>query len=200
MKNQIVVIGGGDSFSDYKDYLNSLNSWEFELDSINKSDWKSTLDKELEEKYQIIRPKMPNSQNARYKEWRIIFSKIIPLLNNDIVLIGHSLGGLFLAKYLSENVINKKILATFLLAAPFCTDKSNPLTDFNLELPLAKFSKQSEKIFILHSKDDSVVSLDNAYKYNKTLENSILKIFKNEGHFNSENFPELVKQLKNLTK
>lgn len=39
---------------------------------------------------------MPNSNNAHYQEWKIIFDKIVTLLDEDVIFISHSLGGIFL--------------------------------------------------------------------------------------------------------
>ena len=75
---------------------------------------------------------MPNLINAKYNEWEIIFNKLVPFLNDTIIFIGHSLGGV-LAKYLSENKFPKKILATFLICAPYDDkDADYSLVDFNL--------------------------------------------------------------------
>ncbi|MDR0369151.1 MAG: alpha/beta hydrolase [Candidatus Peribacteria bacterium] len=62
---------------------------------------------------------MPNKQNAKYKEWKIVFEKIVDKLDNNFILIGHSLGAMFIVKYLSEHTINKTIKKTLLLATPF---------------------------------------------------------------------------------
>ena len=66
------------------------------------------LDKVLGGGYEVLIPQMPNSQNARYSEWKILFEKIISILDDEIILIGHSLGGIFLVKYFSENDYAKK--------------------------------------------------------------------------------------------
>jgi predicted alpha/beta hydrolase family esterase len=47
---------------------------------------------------------MPDTQNSYYPAWKIWFEKYFQYLGeNKLIVIGHSLGGIFLAKYLSEN-------------------------------------------------------------------------------------------------
>ncbi len=62
---------------------------------------------------------MPNKTNAQFEEWKIWFEKFIPFLNDGVILVGHSLGGVFLAKYLSENKFPKKIGGVFLVSAVY---------------------------------------------------------------------------------
>ena len=62
-------------------------------------------------------PSMPNKQNAAYDEWSIWFEKYFAYLKDDVILIGWSLGGMFLAKYLSDKPFPVKIKSLFLLAA-----------------------------------------------------------------------------------
>jgi hypothetical protein len=57
---------------------------------------------------------MPNPMNARYNEWKILFKKIVLLLDDNVILIGHSLGAIFLVKYLSENKFPKKNSGNFI--------------------------------------------------------------------------------------
>src|SRR4051812_18846652 len=113
MKQQILVIHGGDTFETYEEYIRDLKKSKLDLNQIRKVGWKQNLAKKLGKNFDVLSPKMPNALNARYKEWEIWFEKIIPLLDKNIVLVGHSLGGIFLVKYLSENSFPKKIKATF---------------------------------------------------------------------------------------
>ena len=62
---------------------------------------------------------MPLQDNAKYEEWKILFERYIPHLKDNVILMGNSLGGIFLAKYLSENKFPKKILSTYLTCPPF---------------------------------------------------------------------------------
>ena len=118
MKQQIVIINGGNTFDTYDEYLSDLKNCEFDFERLGRTGWKGWLKTELEETFDIIIPKMPNPNNAKYNEWKIWFYKLLPFLRDNIVLVGHSLGGIFLVKYLSENDFPKKIRATNLITAP----------------------------------------------------------------------------------
>lgn len=198
MKKQILVIHGGTTFDTYREYLSFLRKAKISLDDFRpRSDWKDNLSKKLGKNFDVLQPSMPNKKNARYKEWKIWFDKIIPLLDKRIVIVGHSMGGIFLAKYLSENIVPRLIVATILVAAPYDNSTGNEsLGDFKLPQSLIKFAKQSKKIYLIQSEDDPSVPFDNLEKYKKGLPDAKTVIFKDRGHFRQETFPEIVKLIK----
>lgn len=198
MKRQILIIHGGNAFDTHDQFISDLKKREVYLDQFKTVDWKYNLGKDLGEEYEVLNPKMPNSQNAKYSEWKIWFERIAPHLEDSVILIGHSLGGIFLAKYLSENNFKKKIKAVILVAPPFNSPTKHPLADFILIRGLENFEKQAGKIIIFHSKDDSVVPFSNAKSYVKVLKSAELLSFEKMGHFNQENFPEIEKVIKSL--
>ena len=176
MKKQVIVIHGGSVFKTYKDYMASLKSLKVDLERYRKIGWKDSLRKELGNRFDVLSPKMPNAMNSNYSEWEILFKKIACLLNDNVILIGHSLGGVFLAKYLSENKFPKKILASILIAPPYDEkDIKEPVCDFVISNNLDKFKKQGGKIFIYQSEDDPVVPYVDLGKYQKALPNAIIK-------------------------
>lgn len=145
---------------------------------------------------------MPNGTNARYNEWELWFSRIAQILNEEVILIGHSLGGIFLVKCLSENIFPKKTKAVILVAAPFDnSDKiegGESLVDFALLSSLEKLVQQVDKIYLIHSKDDPVVHFTQLTKYQRALPNAEAIIFENRGHFNQETFPEIIEIIKSM--
>jgi len=199
-KKQIIFIHGGMTFKNKKDYFNYLKNKEISLDK--KIRWSDEyLDKELGKKFQIIRPNMPLSQFAEYKDWEIWFERYIPYLGNNVVLIGASLGGIFLAKYLSENKFPKKILATILICPPF--DDTLPGEDlaggFKLKPGLSLIEKNSKNLILMFSKNDDVVPVEHSEKYRNKLKNARVVIYKNKnGHFKIAKFPEIIKIIKSL--
>jgi predicted alpha/beta hydrolase family esterase len=204
MKKQVLVIGGGETFDSYEEYFEFLKNYEINFEKLLAEGWKNKLRERLGGDYEIILAKMPNFMNAKYEEWKIYFEKLIPFLKEEIILLGHSLGGIFLAKYLSENDFPKKIKATILVAAVYDDKgkddegKDYSLADFVLPASLDKFQEQGGKIFLYHSKDDMVVPFEDLRKYQKALPKAETIIFEDRGHFNQEEFPEIVEAIRKL--
>ncbi len=198
MFKQIFIVHGGNTFEKYEEYLANLKTKDVSIEKLHFKDWKRNLSETLGDEYQVIAPSMPNSQNARFIEWKIWFERFMPFLNDQIILIGHSLGGIFLAKYLSESIFPKKIRSTFLVAAPFKSDNDESLVDFELGQDLSKLSAQGGVIFLFHSKDDPVVEYPNVLEYKKALPNAILRSLDTGQHFNQAEFPELVEEIKSF--
>lgn len=197
MKNQIIVVHGGNSFNKYEDYIADLNRIEIDLDRFKFKGWKSSLNKKLGNNFDVILPSFPNSSNVKYLEWKIYFEKVMEATNKKIILIGHSLGGIFLIKYLSENTLNKKINGIFLIASSY---PSEDMKEFLFKPNINKIESQCKDIFMYHSKDDKVVSFKDFEKYKKEFVNVKFRIFKNRGHFNQSTFPEIVRDIKSIIK
>lgn len=203
MKKQIIVIHGGDTFNTYEEYLKFLKDWQIDFEEYRagKTDWKRGLAEKLGPDFEIIMPDMPNKINAKYSEWKIWFEKFVPYLNSEVVLIGHSLGGTFLTKYLSENKFPKKILAIFLVAPAYDDRHSDySMADFILPENLNRLEKQGGKIFIYGSTDDPIVSFVDFEKYKEILEDATVREFTDRGHFRQKEIPELIEDVKNLYK
>ena len=142
---------------------------------------------------------MPLSENAKYSEWKIHFEKYFPFLNNYVILIGASLGGIFLAKYLSENKFPKKILSVYLIAPPFDNSLSEEdlVGGFKLKSDLSLIEKNVKNLNLLFSKNDDVVLVSHAEKYKKKLKNARILVYKNKnGHFKLSKFPEIINMIK----
>ncbi len=208
MKKQVLVIHGGETFPLYENYLEYLQNYEIDFKEIKDKNngWKKHLQEDLGDKFEVIQPQMPSPRNAKYLEWKIWLGKYLPFLSENIVLIGHSLGGIFWIKYLSENKFPVKISQLHLVAAPFgdnnFSDKIQQyeLADFNFSLKnLCKTENQVENIFIYHSKDDDVVPFADMEKYSEKLPKAKKNIFKNRGHFLTEKFPEIIERIKNYS-
>lgn len=197
-KIQIIIVHGGGTFKTDKDYLNSLKKRKISID--RKISWSDEyLRKKLGKRFEVIKPRMPLQDNAKYKEWKIHFERYFPHLKDNIILIGFSLGGVFLAKHLSENKFPKKILSTYLVCPPF----DNTLVGeelvggFKLKSNLSLIEKNSKRLNLLFSKDDDVIPISHAKKYKDKLKKARLIVYESKnGHFNISKFPEIVKMIK----
>lgn len=200
MKQQILIINGGTTFSSYEEYISYLKNKEIKLERLKPSvDWKNTIQQDLGEKFEVFVPKMPNNTYARFEEWKIWIERVLDKLEDNLIIIGHSLGGVFLAKYLEENESPRKIKACILIAAPFDDkDSDEPLAEFNLSTSLDNFSKRAGKVYLVQSKDDPVVPITELEKYKKLLPNAEALILDGMGHFKIEFFPELIELIKRI--
>jgi predicted alpha/beta hydrolase family esterase len=194
MKPQIVYIHGGMTFRNRRDYLNYLKTRTVSIEPWVKWDGPFLTD-ELGEECQIIRPQMPLKDNSKYEDWKIHFERYFEFLNDNLILIGNSLGGIFLAKYLSENKFPKKILATYLVCPPFDNSLSGEdlAGGFELEKDLSLLDSQSGKLRLIFSKNDDVVPVSHAEKYHKKLKKAKIIIYEHiQGHFIILEFPVIV--------
>jgi len=198
MKRQIVVINGGDAFETYEEYLDFLRNVEIDPDKSNKKSWKNSLQEKLGDKFYIMSPEMPNRFNAKYIEWKIWFERLFPFFEDGVILVGHSLGGVFLAKYLSEERFPKKIKATFLVSAPNNLDSERKIVEFVLPESLKLLEEQGGQIFLYHSKDDPVVEFSELGKYQKSLPKAKTRVFDDRKHMNQEEFPEIIEDILSL--
>jgi predicted alpha/beta hydrolase family esterase len=201
-KTQVFIVHGGMTFRNHKDYLHFLRTRKISIEA--KPRWTADyLTMELGRNFEIIRPRMPLGDNAKYQDWKIHFERHIPYLRNNLILIGTSLGGIFLAKYLSEHRFPKKILSTYLVCPPY--DNSIPTEDlvggFGLKSRLALLDKSSRNLYLMFSKDDDVVPVSHAEKFRKKLRNAHILIYSGKnGHFNVSEFPEIIRLIKSDVK
>lgn len=201
MSQQVVIIYGGHTHDSYEEYLEYLRAYELDFERQGSVGWKQNLPERLGGEFEVVAPSMPCKQNAKYLEWKIWFEKFIPFLHDGVILIGHSLGGLFLVKYLSENHLTVSVRATFLVGAPFelTTRRPDGLGDFVLGDDLSRFVSQAGDVVIYHSHDDEIVPYSSGQKYLESLPRAHLETFEDRGHFNQETFPELEDKLRELS-
>lgn len=195
MKQQVVVIHGADSFLQYEEYLDSLKEkalWN-KIEDFDKKGWKGNLQQSLGDGYQVIAPKMPNGKNARYLEWKIWIDGFFDQIESNAIFIGHSMGAIFLAKYLTEKggVYN----AVLLVAAPFEDSVGESLCDFNFDTKDFAKDLHAKKVILYHSTDDPVVPYSHSQMYLDLIQNAKLVTLEERGHINQETFPEIVNDI-----
>ncbi|MDD5341860.1 MAG: alpha/beta hydrolase [Patescibacteria group bacterium] len=197
-KTQIFFVNGGSTHHNNRAYQRFLKTRPITIEK--KISWNDAyLDQALGPTFHIIRPRMPLQDNAKYQDWAIHFERFFPKLKNNLILIGQSLGGGFLAKYLSENKFPRKILSVYLVCPPFDdTLPSEHLAGgFKLKSDLSLMEKNAKKLYLLFSKNDDVIPVVHAAKYAKKLPNAKVIVYKHiKGHFRVAKFPEIVRMIK----
>ena len=197
-KPRILFIHGGMTFKNRREYLDYLRTREISLEK--KERWhRSYLDEKLSRQFEIIRPNMPLADDAKYEDWKINFERYLTFLRSGDILIGSSLGGIFLAKYLSENKLAKKFLSVYLVAPPFDGDLQGEdlVGGFKLPKDLSLLEKSCRHLHLLFSENDDVVPSSHAAKYAAKLTKAHIAIYPHvSGHFKVAEFPEIIKMIK----
>ena len=195
-RRQICIIHGGTTFESTEDYrqdlLNSSVDYERLLHAPN---WKIWLSEQLPD-VDVLLPQMPNKQNAQYDDWEVLFEKILDFLTSEAILIGYSLGGIFLTKYFIDNPTDKKFEKIILVAPPYDDETNESLSDFKLSTAVG-LEDATKEIHLLFSRDDPVVPISELDKYERDLPEARVHVFDAMSHFFNPEFPELLNIITN---
>lgn len=139
----------------------------------------------------VIIPPMPLEVEVAYQDWINVFEQL--KINKETILVGHSCGGGFLIRYLSEHVELKP--AKVILVAPWLDPDGELTTDFMKFEINSEFSQKTElHIFISSDDMSSVVKSSEILK--EKLSGATWHEFSDREHFCTKEFPELLEVLK----
>lgn len=190
---QIVIIHGGDSFLSHEEYLADLRASELDYERMKPSKrWKDTIIETFRSD-DILTPTMPNIANAQFEEWKIWFEKLVPFFGSDVRLIGHSLGAMFLAKYLNRHPLEKPVKQLILLAGGYDGNVKG-YGSFAIDSATG-LENSADKIHLFHSRDDFVVPYSELAKFQADLPTATVHSFEDRNHFLDAEFPELINLL-----
>ncbi len=159
----------------------------------------SFMEKELGSFYKIYSPKIPDPENPTYKVWKTGLEKQLDLIDDAVILVGHSLGASVLLKYFSEVPYQKPIAGLFLVAAPYWGADGWELEDFTLKPNFPSHLSSIPHIGIYHSKDDEWVPVAHATHYQTKIPTATVRIFSQRGHNFDAGLPELVRDIKSIS-
>ncbi len=137
----------------------------------------------------------PKPYDPIYEEWVKVIENFI--IDKDTILVGHSCGGGFLLRYLSEHPDLKP--QKVILVAPWLDPLHElPTNFFDFEIDPSLPSRTELHIFI--SSDDHEGVLKSFEMIKEKIPNAIIHEFKDKGHFvisdlKGEAFPELLEIL-----
>jgi predicted alpha/beta hydrolase family esterase len=202
-KKQVFYIHGGESFKDHELFLERLRSYTpRDLPGIEpRSKWTASFAEQLGSLYEVFMPQMPNKQNARYEEWKIWFERHFEHLRDGVVLVGCSLGGMFLLRYCSEETLPFTVKSLVLMAVPLPLPEldTRDCGDFLCSLEkVPKVFEVASEVVIMHSTDDFLVPYNHAVELKSHLPAAKLITFEDKNHFLVPELPELVDLIKGL--
>ncbi|MEO5949854.1 MAG: alpha/beta hydrolase [Candidatus Saccharimonadales bacterium] len=185
MRNAILVPGRPDKDQHYDPSLPS-NSEEY---------WFSWLKRKLilRDVHTIsIEPPMPF--RPRYDEWEKEFERCD--ITPETILVGHSCGGGFLIRYLSEH--KELHVGQVVLVAPWTNPYDNLESDtadfFDFEID-ANFPSRTAGVTVFYSTDDDKSVVETVTQLTKTCNDLTVKKYSDRGHFKQSEFVELISSI-----
>lgn len=192
-KPQVIFIHGGDAFRNPEDLYDALRARDFNPYEVRKK-WREELMKNIADTHECHSLSMPNAMWADYEAWKIWFEKMFPFLQDGVILVGHSLGGGFLLRYLTENKLPVKVSQLHLIAP--CVDdfECEGVREFKIDLTTwSGFESNIASVHLWHSTDDDIVPIHHSERFLEKYPPATLHRFTDRGHFLIESFPELEK-------
>jgi uncharacterized protein len=159
----------------------------------------ASLRRALRANYEVKYPKMPNEDQPDYDSWGLQINKELAALDGEIILVGHSVGGYILIKYLTEgNVPKKQIIGICLIAAPYPGGDENwQFEGFSLSEDFGTKLPKDAKVFLYHSPDDQIVPFTHMALYAKKLTQATVRQTSG-GHQLNNDLSIVAKDLKDL--
>jgi len=142
----------------------------------------ASLGRGLGDEYEVHYPGMPGEADPNVKSWKRKIAAELSRLRGKVLLVGHSLGGSILLKYLSEEEIRKPIAGLFLLAAPSWDEDQWNFDDLKLPRDIAERLASIPRIVLYHSRDDVVVPFAHLALHGARLPQATIRALDGRGH------------------
>jgi predicted alpha/beta hydrolase family esterase len=157
----------------------------------------SNLKNALDNAYKINYPKMPKEEDPQYQTWKEAFDKAIDKIEDGIILIGHSLGGFLLIRYLAEKKLSKNIIGMFFISTPFVGEGGWQFEDMAIKDD--SYSKLPRvPTFFYHSTNDETVPFSHLALYKKKIPHAVIQKIDGRGHQLDNNLSEVAEDIKSL--
>lgn len=149
--------------------------------------------------YVLHHPSMPDPENPRYLEWKMTLQATFPVGGNKVAIIGHSLGGSVIIKYLSEGLCQVPLAGLFLIGTPYWGTRGWALDEFTFPGDFASRLPHVDKVFVYHSRNDRWVPFSHGETYAKKLGGAVMRKLTGDEHEFSDGLPVLVKDIRDLS-
>ncbi len=161
--------------------------------------WISWMRRKLTtEGIQVYNPVMPNAWRPNYEEWKAEIEKLN--IDAQTVLIGHSCGGAFLVRWLSEskkNIAKLVLVAAAKIPADDATPEKRLWSDFIIDKNIKEYC---DEVVVFIGEQDKERHQKSARLYAAELGGRLIQ-FPNYGHFmpadmgGTNAFPELLQEV-----
>jgi len=142
----------------------------------------ASLQRSLGAEYEVRYPQMSGESDPDMQTWKDQIRRELAAVNSKVVLVGHSIGGAALLKYLSEENVATPIAGLFLLAVPSRDEKNWNFDDLQLPSDLAAKLSRIPQVFLYHDRDDEIVPFSHLALHAARLPRAVVRESDKGGH------------------
>lgn len=127
-------------------------------------------------------PIMPDPNNPDAAAWGHAFGNHLAALPSPFVLIGHSLGGSTILKYLAEHQRPSRLAGVISIAAPFWGKPDWDVQEFALPPGFEVSLSKLPRLVFYHSRDDDIAPVAHVDRYAEALPGALVRKVDGRGH------------------
>lgn len=131
---------------------------------------------------EIRYPPMPNEGEPDYGAWSAAILDEIARLDDDAIVVGHSLGGTILVHALAERPTATRLRAIILVAAPYVGEGGWPAGEWTPQTALGERLPSGAAVLFFHGTADDTVPPTHATLYAKAIPQAHLTILPGRDH------------------
>lgn len=138
--------------------------------------------------HDVMIPTLPNPEAPDRDEWTKALLEQVGPIDNETVVLGHSLGGAAALRFLEAAEAYSTPHALILVSTPWMIHSEQFRGFFMTELDYEVLMWKASKAYILHAKDDPTIPFDHAEKYARVLHAQLVTAATG-GHFQGQEYP-----------
>lgn len=159
--------------------------------------WRPWLKEQLEARgIEVATPEMPIPYEPDYQTWSAVFEQFP--INEETILVGHSCGGGFLVRWLSEHKIK---VGKVVLVAPWVDPHGKFAPNMFKDLQIdSRIPERTAGMTMFCSTDDEPEELESFAILKEKLPTMVVKQYTDKGHFTIDDmktteFPDLLQAI-----
>lgn len=143
----------------------------------------ASLRKALGPSYEVRYPRMPLEDGAPYSDWTARIASDLPPRDHEVILVGHSVGGSVLLRYVCEEPAGVSVRSLSVIAAPFWgADDFWAWDEARLPEDAAEKLRRVPRIVLYHCRDDEIVPFSHLALYSARLPQATVRPVDVGGH------------------
>jgi predicted alpha/beta hydrolase family esterase len=157
-----------------------------------------SLETELGPQYAVRYPRMPNEAEPDYPAWKAALFTQFDALDEDAILVGHSVGGMFLIHAVAEQRPKRKWRAIVLIAPPFLGDGGWPADGTDPVTNLTEDLRPDVPVLLYHGAADDEIPPEHMELYAKAIPHATTRVLADRDHQLNNDLSDVARDIRDL--